>query len=74
MRPSAKKNPPAPRPRRYWPALLIIAAACVFCWPVFLGRIASPADMLLLFLPWKYALASQFPDFHRPLNPMFDPG
>ena len=61
------------RLRAYWPQLVIVAAACAFCWPVFAGRIMSPADMLLLWLPWKHALASQFPDFHQPHNPMFDP-
>jgi len=74
MRPPAKRPQPTapPRPAR-WPVLVIIAAACLFCWPVFTGRIMSPADMLLLFLPWKHALASQFPGFHHPHNPMFDP-
>jgi hypothetical protein len=48
-----------------------VVAACVFCWPVFLGRIMSPADMLLLMLPWK-SLAPQF-GFTQPHNPMLDP-
>ena len=61
------------RVRAYWPQLVIVAAACGFCWPVFTGRIMSPADMLLLWLPWKHALASQFPDFRQAYNPMFDP-
>jgi hypothetical protein len=60
------------RIRRWWPALIIIGAACVFCWPVFAGRIMLPADMCLLMLPWR-ALQSQFPDFYRPHNPMLDP-
>jgi hypothetical protein len=29
--------------------------------------------MVLLFLPWKNALASQFPGFRMPHNPMLDP-
>ncbi len=61
------------RLRASWPQLVIVAAACAFCWPVFTGRIMSPADMLLLWLPWKHALASQFPGFRQPYNPMFDP-
>jgi hypothetical protein len=58
--------------RRYWPQAAVVVAACAFCWPVFLGRIMSPADMLLLMLPWK-PLAAQFPEFVRPHNPMLDP-
>jgi hypothetical protein len=58
--------------RIWWPALVIPAAACVFCWPVFLGRVMLPADMCLLMLPWS-ALAGEFPGFHRIYNPMFDP-
>lgn len=48
-----------------------MGSACVFCWPVFLGRVMLPADMCLLMLPWR-ALAGQF-DFDRAYNPMFDP-
>ncbi|UCC67828.1 MAG: YfhO family protein [Armatimonadota bacterium] len=58
--------------RCWWPVLVIVGAACAFCWPVFLGRIMLPADMCLLMLPWR-ALQSQFPDFHRVYNPMLDP-
>lgn len=58
--------------RNWWPALTIIGGACLFCWPVFLGRIMMPADMCLLMLPWR-ALQHHFPDFYRPHNPMFDP-
>jgi hypothetical protein len=60
------------RAGRHWPALIILGAACAFCWPVFAGRIMLPADMCLLMLPWR-ALQSHFPDFHRPYNPMLDP-
>ena len=56
---------------RWWPAAVIIAAACAFCWPVFAGRIMLPADMCLLMLPWR-ELQDQF-GFTRPHNPMFDP-
>ncbi len=64
----------APTKRRvtWWPLAVIVLSACVFCWPVFAGRIMLPADMCLLMLPWK-ALQSQFPDFHRAHNPMLDP-
>jgi hypothetical protein len=62
----------APAHRPWWPALIIPAAACVFCWPVFLGRIMLPADMCLLMLPWQ-SLMPQFPGFERVYNPMFDP-
>ena len=58
--------------RCWWPVLVIVGAACAFCWPVFLGRIMLPADVCLLMLPWR-ALQSQFPDFHRVYNPMLDP-
>ena len=58
--------------RDWWPALIIVGAACAFCWPVFLGRIMLPADMCLLMLPWDL-LREQFPGFQRPHNPMFDP-
>jgi hypothetical protein len=58
--------------RRHYPALVMVAAACAFCWPVFAGRIMLPADMCLLMLPWR-ALQGQFPGFHQPYNPMFDP-
>jgi len=56
---------------RWWPAAVIIAAACAFCWPVFAGRIMLPADMSLLMLPWR-ELQDQF-GFTRPHNPMLDP-
>ena len=55
-----------------WPLLFIFGAACAFCWPVFMGKIMSPADMCLLMLPWK-SLQSQFPEFHRAYNQMLDP-
>jgi len=55
----------------WWPAAVIIAAACAFCWPVFAGRIMLPADMCLLMLPWR-ELQDQF-GFTRPHNPMLDP-
>lgn len=58
--------------RALWPAAVLLGAACVFCWPVFLGRVMLPADMCLLMLPWR-ALQDQFPGFHRVYNPMFDP-
>ncbi len=75
MRTAGKKATATTDPTRraYWPMVVIVAAACAFCWPVFIGRIMSPADMMLLFLPWKHALASQFPGFHGPHNPMLDP-
>ena len=57
--------------RRWWPAAIIVGAACLFCWPVFAGRIMLPADMCLLMLPWR-ELQDQF-GFTRPHNPMFDP-
>ncbi len=56
----------------WWPPAVIVGAACLFCWPVFAGRIMLPADMCLLMLPWN-ELRPQFPDFLRPHNPMFDP-
>lgn len=56
----------------WWPVAVIIGAACAFCWPVFIGRIMSPADMCLLMLPWR-ELQAQFPDWHRPDNPILDP-
>ncbi len=56
----------------WWPPAVIVGAACLFCWPVFAGRIMLPADMCLLMLPWN-ELRPQFPDFYRPHNPMFDP-
>jgi len=62
----------APARRVWWPPLLIFGAACVFCWPVFTGKVMLPADLCLLMLPWK-SLQSQFPDFHRAYNPMLDP-
>jgi hypothetical protein len=52
--------------------LLVVGSACAFCWPVFAGRVMLPADMCLLMLPWN-ELRSQFPEFYRPHNPMFDP-
>jgi len=67
---------PTPRPSTasssWWPPLAVLGAACIFCWPVFLGRIMLPADMCLLMLPWS-ALRDQFPAFHRAYNPMLDP-
>jgi hypothetical protein len=63
---------PSKKDRSWWPALLIVGAACAFCWPVFLGRTMLPADMCLLMLPWR-ALQSQFPEFRFPHNPMLDP-
>jgi len=57
---------------RWWAVAVIVAAACGFCWPVFLGRVMLPADMCLLMLPWR-ELQGQFPDFYRPHNPMLDP-
>ncbi|MFB3881140.1 MAG: YfhO family protein [Armatimonadota bacterium] len=68
MRPAAQKK----QRIAWWPVAVIIASACAFCWPVFAGRIMLPADMCLLMLPWK-SLQAQFPDFHRPHNPMLDP-
>ncbi len=56
----------------WWPALLIVGSACAFCWPVLVGRVMLPADMCLLMLPWS-ELRSQFTEFYRPHNPMFDP-
>jgi len=58
--------------RRLLPALVVVAAACAFCWPVFAGRVMLPADMCLLMLPWR-ALTGEFPGFERPHNPMLDP-
>jgi hypothetical protein len=58
--------------RSWWPPLIIVGAACAFCWPVFLGRLMLPADMCLLMLPWR-ALVDRFPWFHQPYNPMLDP-
>ncbi|MBN1461136.1 MAG: hypothetical protein JXA57_16535, partial [Armatimonadetes bacterium] len=55
----------------FWPAAIIVAAACGFCWPVFTGRIMLPADMCLLMIPWR-ELQDQF-GFTRPHNPMLDP-
>jgi len=57
----------------WWPPLVIFAAACAFCWPVFTGRVMLPADMCLLMLPWRASTPSQFPWFHQPHNPMLDP-
>lgn len=59
------------RPPR-WPLLVILGAACAFCWPVFAGRVMLPADLCLLMLPWQH-LQSAFPAFHRAYNPMLDP-
>ncbi len=66
-----KKRDKRKQKRAWWPAVVIVAATGVFCWPVFAGRIMLPADMCLLMLPWK-ELQEQF-NFHRPHNPMFDP-
>ncbi len=57
---------------RWWPIMVLVAAVCVFCWPVFVGRVMLPADMCLLMLPWR-ALRHEFPGFVRPHNPMLDP-
>jgi hypothetical protein len=54
-----------------WPAAIIVAAACGFCWPVLAGRIMLPADMCLLMIPWR-ELQDHF-GFTRPHNPMLDP-
>jgi len=66
------KNASSPTSRAWWPAVVIVGAACVFCWPVLLGRVMLPADMCLLMLPWR-SLQSHFPEFQRVYNPMFDP-
>jgi len=68
MRPTAQRK----QRLAWWPIGVIVLSACAFCWPVFAGRIMLPADMCLLMLPWK-SLQAQFPDFHRPHNPMLDP-
>ena len=68
MRPTAQSK----QRLAWWPIAVIVLSACAFCWPVFAGRIMLPADMCLLMLPWK-SLQAQFPDFHRPHNPMLDP-
>ena len=57
-------------------ALCVIALAVfavVLLWPATLGgKVMLPADLYLRFQPWR-AHASEFPEFHRPSNPMLDP-
>ena len=71
---SRTEGHPVPEWKRDALCVLALAVfAIVLLWPATLGgKVMLPADLYLRFQPWR-AHAAEFPEFHRPSNPMLDP-